>query len=331
MRTRRRGFTLIELLVVIAIIAVLIGLLVPAVQKVRDAAARIQCANNLKQISIAMHNHHDTKGTLPGGVGKYGCCWGTWMMALLPYIEQDNMGNLYQNWGGNDATGIRYAGSPNNTNVSTRRVKTYTCPSDIPNAPTSNLTSHNYVVNYGNTTFFQSDVVVGGVTIRFGGAPFNCYPGSTSDDGPVDAASAKTWTRVYGTPQRLTDIMDGTSNTLMVSEVMQGQGLDARGFSWWGGASGFVTLYGPNASDPDVMTGAWCNTANTANAPCTTTSTAPPSPFGRRQGARSRHNGKGGVNASLCDGSVRWIPNGIDINVWRALGTAWGGETPGNY
>src|SRR4051794_20693583 len=110
MRLGRRAFTLIELLVVIAIIAVLIGLLVPAVQQVRESADKTQCAHNLAQLGIAMHNYHDSYKKLPPGVGPYGCCWGTWMMYILPYIEQKNMYQDYTNLGGNDVTngGLRY-------------------------------------------------------------------------------------------------------------------------------------------------------------------------------------------------------------------------------
>src|SRR5437762_14321962 len=85
---RRAAFTLVELLVVIAIIGVLVALLLPAVQAAREASRRSQCTNNLRQLAIAMMNYEDTFKALPGGVGRWGCCWGTWQMRVLPFLEQ---------------------------------------------------------------------------------------------------------------------------------------------------------------------------------------------------------------------------------------------------
>jgi prepilin-type N-terminal cleavage/methylation domain-containing protein len=321
-RDPRRAFTLIELLVVIAIIAILIGLLLPAVQKVRSAAARTQCTNNLKQIGLGMHNYHDSFGTLPPGVGKNGCCWGTWMVPILPYIEQDNLFKQYVNFGGNDSSGPRYGQTPNITKVTSMRLKVMTCPSDFPNAPIGNppITNHNYAVNYGNTSFYQSTLN----GIPFLGAPFSAYTGQTVND--YTTLTGNPANGNMGRPVSLLEITDGTSGTLMTSEVVQGQGNDLRGFSWWGGASGFVTYLVPNSSQPDVVTGGNCQSNVNMNPPCTTIST-PSQP--RMMGARSRHTG--GVNAGRCDGSISFIRNDIDYNVWQALGTSKGGEANTNY
>ena len=316
MKNQQRGFTLIELLVVIAIIAILIALLLPAVQQAREAARRSQCQNNLKQLGLAMQNYHDNHKLLPGGVGAFGCCWGTWQVRVLPYLEKGSLAKLYRNSDGNDATGIRYGASPNNTNVTTRRLDSLTCPSDTPNAPLANITNHNYVVNMGNTSFFQT--ALNGV--QFMGAPFMSYTGSTSDDGPVNAAQAVNWPRAYGSPRGLNTINDGTSSTLMMAEVVQGQGNDLRGFSWWGGATGFTTWLSPNSSLPDVVTGGICGPA-AQNPPCTTTSTATAP---RMMGTRSRHSG--GVQTVYCDGHFGFINNSISYSVWQALGTSRGRE-----
>src|SRR5262245_14076397 len=248
MNTRRSGFTLIELLVVIAIIAILIGLLVPAVQKVREAAARASCQNNLKQLGLAMHTYHDNYKKFPYGEGpgnpadpiktRRGCCWGDWQTLILPYLEQGNIFKGYVNLGGSDLTGPRYGASPNVENVTSKRLEVLTCPSDNPNpgaitttikGVTYAITSHNYVVNYGNTNNYQLDITTP-VAQKFGGAPFGWAPVSC----------------------RITDITDGTSNTLLASETVQGIGSDLRGFSWWAPGAQFTTVNGPNSAAPDI-------------------------------------------------------------------------------
>src|SRR6476659_4602072 len=104
MSSSKKAFTLVELLVVIAIIGVLVALLLPAVQAARESARRTQCTNNLKQVALALHNYGDTyKSAFP--VGEYSCCWGTWLVALLPYIEQQSLYDQYKYFGAIDANG----------------------------------------------------------------------------------------------------------------------------------------------------------------------------------------------------------------------------------
>ncbi len=151
------AFTLVELLVVITIIGILIALLLPAVQAAREAARRAQCGNNLKQISLSIHNFHEARGRLPQGMS--GCCFGTWMVEILPYIEQDNLFPIYINFSGTWSTGPQYKVSPN-IQVSSTHLAVGTCPSDNlytttlvdpGDGSTYNLTKHNYAVNCGNT------------------------------------------------------------------------------------------------------------------------------------------------------------------------------------
>ena len=317
-KTESRGFTLIELLVVIAIIAVLISLLLPAVQAAREAARRTQCINNMKQIGLAMHNYESTHGTF--APGKKGCCWGTWTVFILPYLESGNMFNAWNNVGtyDNAATDpFRYSGAGNFT-VTNTRISAYTCPSDTPVAAFSNIQSYNYAVNFGNVTQSQAASVKDwqGTTSTFGGAPFSdIYPRTVNG---VTVGSTISQSGTVGINQ----IRDGTSNTIMASEIIQAQGGDLRGFVHWGDASAFETLLKPNDTNPDVIySTVYCKYPFANNPPCVASGTGKPA---NNFGSRSRH--ASGVNTLYCDGSVRFTKDAINMQVWRSLSTTRGEE-----
>jgi prepilin-type N-terminal cleavage/methylation domain-containing protein/prepilin-type processing-associated H-X9-DG protein len=355
---RRTAFTLIELLVVIAIIAILIGLLLPAVQKVREAAARMQCTNNLKQIGLAAHDYHDTHNRLPpaslvpyAGVNDdanldFTLPFGpSWAVFLLPYVEQDN---LYRQANPDSYPGIPVVrgqtGPYNSFNNSWRVlrgvvVKTYQCPSDGnnqkpyndpgPNAPPeTGWARGNYAANAG---FDDYDHVSGGndfISARKG-SPLKGVVSS-----PVMAAN-------YGA--RLTDISDGTSNTIMFNEIRAGiSPLDPRG-TW---ALGF-----PGASISNAGRAAYNPTPNNtlgdsgndgdelqtcfefwfpgigsqAGMGCIQSGSLMTSAM-----ARSRHTG--GVNACFSDGGVRFINNSVSEYTWGLLNSkADGLVLPSDY
>ena len=229
---RRSAFTLIELLVVIAIIAVLIALLLPAVQAAREAARRIQCTNNLKQLGLAMHNYQSGVNTLPQGMN--GDAWGTWLMAVLPYIEQPSLFNAWNSMGNNSGLPgyvdgpLRYLGVCNIT-VSSTRVGAYYCPSDSTNQSVTGLgetvngvtllvTQQNYVVNFGNTDMEQmtlNGVPFLGAPFTDIGAPFTDIAGGNYQLRQADGTAMTTYP--------FSAIRDGLSNTMMVSEVCVGQ------------------------------------------------------------------------------------------------------------
>ena len=309
----RSGFTLVELLVVIAIIGVLVGLLLPAVQAARESARRSQCVNNLKQLGVAMQNYHDTHGELP--VGNVSCCWGTWQMAILPFIEQAQLGDKYQflpkgsqfflNEYRYDTNNASVTPPVTNLDVVTTRIPTLTCPSDEPQTDPRGVTFHNYAANYGNTNHIGRDHL-----------------------GPSNPA----WVKHFRGPfigfdfdlepkreVRFKEITDGLSNSMMFSETVQGQNGDLRGFTWWGWSAGFETLAAPNAFDPDTMQRTEDCNPDQPNPPCLAPSTLA-NLF--RAAARSRHSG--GVNVVMCDGSVHFKTDGVDLLTWRAASSIQG-------
>lgn len=312
----RRAFTLVELLVVIAIIGILVGLLLPAVQAAREAARRMQCSNNLKQLGLATHNYHDTFNAFPAGA--YACCWGTWQLSLLGFAEQGNLSSRYVfqgSMGNADAT-TRYGGTQNRP-VTTVQLSMLTCPSDSITAASniySGVTFHNYVANYGNTSRSKMSPLgntSAGLPNIYGGAPFVHVGGLTSKPQNI----------------KMAELSDGTSNTMLFSETIQGRSGDLRGFSWWNGGAHFETLIAPNSNSPDVTeAAAYCKGPGTTGTldpsmpPCTAPTTALPTHIG----ARSRH--VGGVQTTMGDGSVHFISNSINLDTWRGLSTARGSE-----
>ncbi|MEO1495846.1 MAG: DUF1559 domain-containing protein [Planctomycetota bacterium] len=314
----RRGFTLVELLVVIAIIGILVALLLPAVQAAREAARRSQCVNNLKQAALAMQNYHDTYGQLPAG--SISCCWGTWQMAVLPFVEEQQLRDRYQ-FLPKDATlfdtDYRYdaqdltANPPiDNLGVTQTRMQAFTCPSDEPQVFTDQITYHNYVANYGNTNHAGVDhqLPFSPNYVEYLGSPFT---GVDFSDTPSDTGIERSFRK----------ISDGLSNTLLMAETVQGVDGDHRGLTWWGWGAAFETFIAPNATEPDILQNATDCVDTIPNPPCD----GPSGNAGLFQGAaRSRH--PGGTNAARCDGSVTYVTDDVDLAVWRSAGSAAGDE-----
>jgi prepilin-type N-terminal cleavage/methylation domain-containing protein/prepilin-type processing-associated H-X9-DG protein len=314
----RAGFTLIELLVVIAIIAILIGLLLPAVQKVRSAAARTQCQNNLKQVGLALYNHESGLGYFPSSSRPGSGPRISWTVAALPYLEQDNLVRSYDlttNWD-----------SANNLPITSQQVKIFQCPA-TPNPtrqdgnpqPPAVWSPIIAVTDYAAPTGISNQLV-------------ELYAGQIV---PGNGILIRNQRATIGA------VTDGLSNTIMLTEsagrpqvyrngVAYGAPPTVRvnGGGWARPASDF-SLKGSSA-DGTTFPGACA--INCTNGVDTGTSPFPHPIYGTEGTSETYSFHTNGANALLGDGSVRFINQGVNIVTYAALVTRDGGEVvPGDY
>jgi prepilin-type N-terminal cleavage/methylation domain-containing protein/prepilin-type processing-associated H-X9-DG protein len=306
--SRRTGFTLIELLVVIAIIAILIGLLLPAVQKVREAAARMKCSNNLKQLGLALHNYHDVQGNFPRRTNLGGNTSVGWIALSLAYFEQDALGRTINP----NLPAYSVAGNVNRV-AGGNRLGALLCPSFSEERSHSTIDNVNGQLAF--TTHYYGNAGPKGTNPLTGQA----YPviGPTSSQGGLACDGILPYTSSFSSSNpnpppavKITDITDGTTNTLMIFE------------SSWKGLE-----VSPGSYRAWVRGSNWNNdstdTKNVRNAMRTVKYNG----GGNYNDISMGSNHSGGCNVCMGDGSVRFLRDSIDLNrVLLPLASRNGGE-----
>ena len=325
---RRPSFTLIELLVVIAIIAILIGLLLPAVQKVREAAARSKCQNNLKQLGLALHGYHDVKGFFPqGGMfgtptpndvhspgwgnGDWGRDRGTWILFTLPNMEQSglyNRLNMNEIINGTIVTG-NMASYSDSLGLGRPKLPYIRCPSD---GDRLNESLSNYAMSLGpqcstGPCGFNPYQQYCQPETSFGPSNNYGYTWSPDHGNTVETRDLRGLGNRAGAIVNMASIVDGTSNTIAVGEVLPREHDHYWNGSWMhfnGGAAHHTTLPPINLRTENTN---WCSPANTAH-----------HNWNVSWGFKSNHTN--GANFLFGDGTVRFISQSIDHRTYQLLG-----------